>query len=90
MDIKIRSAGVKDLDTVVHFSYALFQEDAGQRDPFTNLNWPLEEGHAYFGPLLEADTHLCLIAEVNEKTGRLSNGLYEETVFIAAHHNRRA
>ena len=53
-----------DLDTVVKLNYGLFQEDAGQRDPYTNLNWAKEEGHDYFGPLLEKENYICLIAEV--------------------------
>lgn len=67
MGIEIRIARSEDLDTVVGFSYALFQEDAGQRDPFTNLNWAKEEGHDYFRPMLTDPTHLVLVAIVENK-----------------------
>ncbi|RME83448.1 MAG: GNAT family N-acetyltransferase, partial [Caldilineae bacterium] len=50
--ITIRRADEKDVPIIVELNYALFQEDAGQRDPFMNLNWPREEGHQYFSKLL--------------------------------------
>ena len=43
-EVSIRRADEKDVSEIVELSYALFQEDAGQRDPWMNLNWPREEG----------------------------------------------
>jgi len=63
--ITIRRADEKDVPTIVELNYALFQEDARQRDPFMNLNWPHEEGHEYFTKLLKSEKSLGLLAEVN-------------------------
>lgn len=67
MNFEVRIAKPTDLDTIVGFSHKLFQEDAGQRDPFTNLNWAPEFGHDYFRPMITDETFLCLLAEVDEK-----------------------
>ncbi len=64
----IRTATPADLDTVVGFSHKLFQEDAGQRDPFTNIDWAPEHGHDYFRPMINDDQFLCLLAEVDQNS----------------------
>jgi ribosomal protein S18 acetylase RimI-like enzyme len=61
----IRRAVEEDVSVIVEFNYALFQEDARQRDPFMNLNWPREEGHEYFSKLLKSEKSLGLLAEVD-------------------------
>lgn len=66
-NFELRAATPADLDTVVGFSHKLFQEDAGQRDPFMNLNWAPEFGHDYFRPMITDDGYLCLLAEIEEK-----------------------
>jgi ribosomal protein S18 acetylase RimI-like enzyme len=48
---------------IVELNAALFQEDAGQRDPFMNLNWPKEEGHVYFRQHVLSDTSIVLLVE---------------------------
>lgn len=65
-DLRIRPAEPIDLDRIVGFSHKLFQEDAGQRDPLTNINWAPEFGHDYFRPMITDDQFLCLLAEVNQ------------------------
>ncbi|GII20569.1 GNAT family N-acetyltransferase [Planosporangium mesophilum] len=65
MGVTIRTAGRRDLDVVVELSAALFAEDAGQRDPYTDLDWPRREGHEYFGGLLTGPTTRCWLAEVD-------------------------
>jgi GNAT superfamily N-acetyltransferase len=65
MGVRIRTAGRRDLDEVVALSAALFAEDAGQRDPHTDLDWPRREGHEYFGGLLSGPTTRCWLAEVD-------------------------
>jgi GNAT superfamily N-acetyltransferase len=65
MEVTIRTAGRRDLDDVVALSVALFAEDAGQRDPHTDLEWPRREGHEYFGGLLTGPTTRCWLAEVD-------------------------
>lgn len=47
-DVQVRRATGADLDAIVTFNHALFQEDAGQRDPTLNLNWSREGGKAHF------------------------------------------
>jgi GNAT superfamily N-acetyltransferase len=72
MGVKIRIAGRNDLDEVVALSIALFAEDAGQRDPYTDLDWPRREGREYFGGLLSGPTTRCWLAEVD---GRVAGSL---------------
>jgi hypothetical protein len=43
-----RKATRSDMRTVVELSAALFQEDAGQRDSFMNLEWPRLEGEEIY------------------------------------------
>lgn len=62
---RIRMADDGDLDAIVVLNAALFQEDAGQRDPFMNLDWPQQEGHAYFSRHLKSEASCCLVADVN-------------------------
>ncbi len=63
-EIKIRIAVEKDIAQIVELNYALFQEDAGQRDPYTNLNWPREEGEDHFSRLVSGQRSICLLAEI--------------------------
>ena len=66
MTLQIKVATPADLDTIVGFSHKLFQEDAGQRDPLTNINWAPEYGHDYFRPMITDEMFLCLLAEVEK------------------------
>lgn len=63
MTLRIRKAEHDDLEVIVALNHALFQEDAGQRDPYMNLNWAQEEGHPYFARHLGSETSYCLVAE---------------------------
>jgi GNAT superfamily N-acetyltransferase len=65
MRMKIRAAGRADLDSVVELSVDLFAEDAGQRDPYTDLDWPKREGHEYFARIISDTITDCLLAEVD-------------------------
>jgi GNAT superfamily N-acetyltransferase len=65
MGVTIRTAGRRDLDDVVALSVALFAEDAGQWDPYTDLDWPRRGGREYFGGLLTGPTTHCWLAEVD-------------------------
>lgn len=51
--IGFRQAVADDVDVIAAFNAALFREDAGQRDPFTDQSWPQREGRAYFAALLD-------------------------------------
>ncbi len=60
--IQIRKATVDDIASLVELNLGLFQEDAGQRDPYMNLNWPNEGGHEHFSKLVSGDDSICLLA----------------------------
>lgn len=64
--VQIRKATSDDIASIVELSFALFQEDAGQRDPYMNLNWPKEEGHEHFSKLVSGDDSICLLATIGE------------------------
>jgi ribosomal protein S18 acetylase RimI-like enzyme len=59
----IRRAAEADVPIIVALNHALFQEDAGQRDPFMNLNWPHEEGEDYVTKLLHSEKSIGMLAE---------------------------
>jgi GNAT superfamily N-acetyltransferase len=63
-NIEIRQATPADLPTIVDLNYALFQEDAGQRDPSLNLEWARQHGHEYFAKLIAGANSVCFVAEV--------------------------
>lgn len=62
-DVQVRLAELSDLDAIVALNHGLFQEDAGQRDPFTNSDWALEEGKEHFTHHITAENSRCLVAE---------------------------
>lgn len=77
-DVPIRQATLDDIASIVELNFALFQEDAGQRDPFMNLNWPKEEGQAHFSRLVSGSDSVCLLAEAGgEVIGYLAGYLWE-------------
>lgn len=58
-----------DVARIVALNHALFQEDAGQRDPTMNLNWALEEGERYFSGFLKREQSVVLLVEDSEGGG---------------------
>jgi ribosomal protein S18 acetylase RimI-like enzyme len=65
-DVRIRSAEPDDITTLVRLNSALFDEDAGQRDPCMNLNWPNEQGDEHFTERVIDDYSRCLLAETTD------------------------
>jgi GNAT superfamily N-acetyltransferase len=65
MGITIRVAEPADLDELVELSAHLFAEDAGQRDPYTDLGWPRREGRGYFTGIIDNNRTRCWLAEVD-------------------------
>lgn len=61
--VRIRVAGTGDVERIVGLNCALFREDAGRRDPFTDQGWPEREGEGHFGDLLVWEGGLSLVAE---------------------------
>lgn len=64
---KIRQAGPDDVPEIVALNAALFREDAGRRDPFTDQGWPGREGREYFAGFLARDGSLGLLAESGDE-----------------------
>lgn len=78
MDTEIRLATIDDLDGVVASSAALFAEDAGQRDPLRNPDWPSEYGEQWCRELLADPNALVLVAiGADEVAGHLVGSLYD-------------
>ncbi len=76
-DVQIRKATSNDIPSIVELNLALFQEDAGPRDPCMNLNWPKEEGYAHFSKLISCGDSVCLLATSgNETIGYLAGYLW--------------
>lgn len=63
--VRVERAGIGDVGEIVGLSAALFREDAGTRDPFTNLGWPVEEGRGYFAAMVGGERSVCLVARVD-------------------------
>lgn len=63
-NIEIIQATPLDVKSIVTLNHALFQEDAGQRDPSVNLEWAKQEGEAYFSDLISSDNNICLLATI--------------------------
>lgn len=62
-EILLRAAQGRDIEAIVGMSHALFREDLGTRDPFTNQDWARQEGNEYFSNLIVSDSGLVLMAE---------------------------
>jgi ribosomal protein S18 acetylase RimI-like enzyme len=70
VDYEIVTAGGGDIGALVRLSSALFREDAGGRDPFTDAGWPAAHGRDHFLSLITRNDALCLLA----KSGRTPGG----------------
>lgn len=53
------------MPTVVRLSTALFAEDAGAYDKYTDQGWPQREGAAYFAGVVGGERTRCWLAEVD-------------------------
>lgn len=51
-----------DVGALVRLCSALFREDAGGRDPFTDVGWPTARGRDHFLALVSRNDALCLLA----------------------------
>jgi len=77
-DVQIKKATSDDIPSIVELNFALFQEDAGQRDPYMNRNWPKEEGHVHFSKLISGSDSVCFLATTeNETIGYLAGYLWD-------------
>ena len=66
-EIQIRKANLADIDAIVELSANLFMEDAGQHDPFMDLDWPLKEGKGYYSGIITGANSLCLVADAGDQ-----------------------
>ena len=62
VDYEIVTARGGDVGALVRLSLALFVEDAGTRDPFTDMGWRLAQGRDHFLSLISRNDALCLLA----------------------------
>ncbi len=76
--ILIRKAEQKDAAAIAELSHGLFLEDGGQRDPYINTNWPVEEGEGYFSAVIGRPKHQGWIAEKDGKAIGYLVGYVEE------------
>ena len=75
-EIKTRKATDRDVPGVVECSAALFQEDAGARDPSIDVSWPRSYGPARFREMIDDADRLLLVAEAEGAVvGHLSGSL---------------
>lgn len=86
--VATRAAVVDDLEGLVRLSAGLFAEDAGRRDPYTDLGWPEDEGLEYFAAAVADEGVLCLVAEcggeaVGYLVGRFGGGTSVRPVAVA-------
>ena len=63
MDYRVVTAGGGDLGALVRLCSALFREDAGSRDPFTDVGWSVAYGRDHFFSLISRNDALCLLAK---------------------------
>lgn len=64
----VEPATTVDIDDVVRLQIALFDEDAGTHDSFTDPAWPREHGHDDITTLLANDDAIVLVARHDGST----------------------
>ena len=62
VNYKVTTAGGGDVGALVRLCSALFVEDAGARDPSTDVGWPGAHGWDHFHSLIARDDACCLLA----------------------------
>lgn len=74
--VVVRKAEQADVAGLVACSRALFAEDAGQRDPNINLDWPRDYGPKRFSEGIDDPNRLLLVADSGgEVVGHLTGVL---------------
>lgn len=63
----IRRAAERDLPALVELNVGLSAEDAGQRDPFMNPDWPRHAGGGYFENVIADADSLAVVAELQTR-----------------------
>ncbi|HKH10324.1 MAG TPA: GNAT family N-acetyltransferase [Rubrobacter sp.] len=63
VDHEIVAAEGGDVGALVRLSSELFREDAGIRDPYTDVGWPGKHGRDHFLSLISRSDALCLLAK---------------------------
>jgi GNAT superfamily N-acetyltransferase len=63
---EVTEAGRRDIDALVELQAALFNEDAGQHDPYTDTTWPLREGRRDLETLVASSDALVLAARQSD------------------------
>jgi len=60
--IEVNKATLDDVNEFISLQSALFDEDAGVHDPFSDVTWQLREGRRDFESLIDSPESLVLIA----------------------------
>jgi hypothetical protein len=58
-EVEVRKATPPDVPAIVALNDALFQEDAGQRDPSVNLDWAKQHGAGHFAEMVGGHDRAC-------------------------------
>jgi ribosomal protein S18 acetylase RimI-like enzyme len=56
-----------DINGIVKLCSDLFKEDGGTRDPYMNVNWPLEHGVEHFANLITRNGKVCFVAYIDNQ-----------------------
>lgn len=85
-EIKIRRAGIEDLEIIRRLNNSLFDLEKENYDSTLVRNWPLtEEGKDYFSDMI--DNHYVVVSEINDEivgylAGMINDkGSYEEVQY---------
>ena len=76
--IEISEAESADIDSLVELESALFIEDAGQHDPFTDPTWPAREGHKDLTALMASPDAIVLAARRDDEVTGLLVGYAQQ------------
>jgi GNAT superfamily N-acetyltransferase len=80
--IEVRPATAVDIPALVALADGLVREDAGERDPLANVDWPRAEGAARYGRVVSDDAAACFLAVVaDEPVGFVSGRLEPPDAF---------
>jgi len=64
--IEVFEATSSEIDSLVELEAALFLEDAGQHDPFSDSTWPAREGRKDFEDLIASPDGIVLAARSSD------------------------
>lgn len=84
MDYRLVEAERRHVGALVRLSAALFREDAGTRDPLTDVGWPEEHGWDHLSGLVARDEAVCLMAFSGRQPAAYLAGLIRRPPYTEA------